>query len=168
MQHSPRVTCMSPLPTPTPPPLPLRTGLTSRPFHGFHNIRVLECTGRGLDAGVDVMSMVLFALARDRVVASVYTLKGQCSTSEASFASCRVDAGGDSRGTTLRALVTDLLEGQTRAYGCNVTSFRSGGRVEAVTWSLLVRIPGKRSEQPGSDSDSEYFIISPAEKIQTV
>ena len=125
--------CFSPLP-----------GLTSRPFQGFHNIRVLECTGSSLDSSVDVMSMVLYTIPQDKVLASVYTLKGECSTSDGNFASCVIDAA-DSKKTRLRALLTDLLEGETRVYGCNVTSFRSGGRVKIITWSLVVRLRGKHN-----------------------
>ena len=90
------------------------------------------------------MSMVLYTIPQDKVLASVYTLKGECSTSDGNFASCVIDAA-DSKKTTIKALLTDLLEGEMRVYGCNVTSFRSGGRVKIITWSLVLRISGKHN-----------------------
>ena len=74
-------------------------------------------------------------MREDLVVASANVAGQECSTSRA-FSSCTFHAE-DTRAARLRSLVTDWVEEEEgRVYGCNVTSYRTGGRVDTVTWML--------------------------------
>ena len=81
------------------------------------------------------MTMVLFAARSNELLAAANLKNQQCSTSKA-YVACHLDA--DSRKTSLRALVDDLAEGQSRVYGCNVSAFASGMRMESFSWSITV------------------------------
>ena len=82
------------------------------------------------------MTMVLFAARSNELLAAANLKNQQCSTST-SYVACHLDS--DSRKSQLRALVADLAEGQSRVYGCNVSAFVSGFRVQLYTWSITVR-----------------------------
>ena len=124
------------------------SGFTAGRFQGFDSITEMECSGGSLASDVDVLSLVIYDVHDDHVVASANVGKKECSTS-GSFSSCVFDPR-DSRRTKLRALVTDRWgekeeEEEWRVYGCNVTVFRTGGRVRTVTWMLRVE---RRSKSP--------------------
>lgn len=114
--------------------------MEAHPFHNLPRIQEVECTGTTLDADATVSSMILYD-SRDHIIASVNTLTGECTTGGA-FSSC-VLHNRDTRKTRLRTLVMDLEHGQSRTYGCEVTSFRSGERARISTWSLTVRAGSK-------------------------
>ena len=128
-------------------------GLEARPFQGLPRVQEVECSGRPLEPGSSVSSMVLYDQrdqGGERILASVNTLTGECTTGGA-FSACLLHGGpagagglgrggaGDSRLTRLRTLVLDLAPGDSRKYGCEVTSLRSGERSRISTWSLTVR-----------------------------
>lgn len=112
------------------------SGFTASSFRGFNTITEMECSGASLTSDVDVFSLVIYTVSDDHVMASANVGREECSTS-GSFSSCVFDPR-DSRRTRLRVLVTDLSEAERRVYGCNVTVFRTGGRVKTVTWMLRV------------------------------
>ena len=92
------------------------------------------------------MTLVIYSLPDDAVLASLHMLKRECSAMDGRFASCRIDAR-ESRRSGLRVLVLGLPEGEDVVYGCNVTTFRPEGRVTIFTWSVVVRVPaGKRTK----------------------
>ena len=111
-------------------------GMESRPFHNLPRIQQVECSGTSLDADTTVSSMILYD-SSETIIASVNTLTGECMT-QASFSSCLLHKA-DTRRTRLRTLAMDLEEGESRTYGCEVTSLRSGERAKIITWSLTVR-----------------------------
>ncbi|KAK7458974.1 hypothetical protein BaRGS_00039030, partial [Batillaria attramentaria] len=123
-------------------------GLTARQFQGFNNVIDLQCSGHILGSDIDVLTIVLYVVRNDQVVASANIGKRECSTS-GSFSSCVFDAV-DSRRTVLRTLVADLREAEWREYGCNVTSFKTGGRVKTTSWSLRVHVD--RKEDSGGET----------------
>lgn len=65
----------------------------------------------------------------------------ECLTSDV-FSSCLMN-DQDSRQAKLRFLLTDLAPGQSRAYGCNVTSVHHGRQARINTWVLIVEISSK-------------------------
>ena len=115
------------------------SGMSVKPFRGLHSLQELQCTGTTLSADSDLVYMVLFKQSSKDVLAFVNPRKGECSTSE-EYVSCAVD-DADTRKSTLRALISDVNEGESRAYGCNVTAIVSGGLLKTISWSLTVRHP---------------------------
>ncbi|KAK7490325.1 hypothetical protein BaRGS_00018486, partial [Batillaria attramentaria] len=113
-----------------------RTGLSYGSFQGFPDITQVECSGETLPADHDLFSIALYQVSDNRVLAFVNLRKRECSTSH-SYVACHID-DADSRKSKLRALVADLNEGESRAYGCNLTSLGSGGQAKLISWSLVV------------------------------
>lgn len=119
-------------------------GLTSRPFQGFTAIQSVECTGATLPGDWDLLSMVLYRVSSSELLAIANLRKRSCSTSQ-TFIACHIDES-DSRGSKIKALISDLTEGQSRAYGCNLTSLSSAGQSSIVSWSLVVTRPSKYTD----------------------
>ena len=111
-------------------------GLTSKSFQGFHNLREIQCSGESLPPDSDLMTMVLYAADSTGILAAANLRKQECSTSK-SYVACRIDAT-DTRKSKLKVLVDDLVEGEWRVYGCNVSAFVSGSRVQLYSWSITV------------------------------
>ncbi|XP_076457967.1 uncharacterized protein LOC143291754 isoform X11 [Babylonia areolata] len=116
----------------------LWAGFTAKAFHGYAPVTQIECTGGDLNPDLYVLSIVIYVVQDDHVLASANVGKEECSTSGA-FSSC-VFEGRDSRRTRVRTLVTRgmRVEEGWRVFGCNLTSFRTGGRVATVTLMLTV------------------------------
>ena len=117
------------------------SGLTSQPFQGFTAIQSVECTGATLPGDSDLLSMVLYQVSNSELLAIANLRKRSCSTSQ-TFIACHIDES-DSRRSKIKALISDLTEGQSRAYGCNLTSLSSVGQSSIVSWSLVVTRPSK-------------------------
>nr|KAG5701996.1 hypothetical protein BaRGS_015731 [Batillaria attramentaria] len=135
-----------------------RSGLITRSFRGLHNIQEVECSGEFLDPGTSVLSMSLYLVRNDTVLASVNVATGACLTagyfssctidaadSRGSFSSCRIDEA-NSRRTRLAALVVDLEYGEERVYGCNVSVVESGTRMVSFSWRVTVKRVSARGE----------------------
>ena len=82
------------------------------------------------------MTMVLYAADSTGILAAANLRKQECSTSK-SYVACRIDAT-DTRKSKLKVLVDDLVEGESRVYGCNVSAFVSGMRAQLYSWSITV------------------------------
>ena len=121
------------------PPLPDCAGLRVRGFQGIPNVQQVECSGETLSPDTTVFSVLLYLQRKANVVASANLNSGECTTS-ASFSSCLLDPG-NSRRSTVRTLVKDLREGESRLYGCEVVTLMSGSLIRSriVHWSLVVR-----------------------------
>ena len=121
-------------------PLNLLTslGLTSKPFYGLANTQEVECSGRTLDSATSLLSLSLFSLHDDRVLASANIATKACLTS-GYFSSCLFHQS-DTRQSKLRTVVgvQDLADGEEKWIGCNVTAFVSGGRSMIYSWKLAV------------------------------
>ncbi|KAK7490329.1 hypothetical protein BaRGS_00018490, partial [Batillaria attramentaria] len=111
-------------------------GLTSKLFRGFHNVQEIECSGAPLPTGSSLYALVLFEKSSDKVLSLADFSKKQCTTSE-NFVSCNMDET-DFKKSTLRALVVNLAEGESRVYGCNASILTPGGRFSVISWSLTV------------------------------
>nr|KAG5701998.1 hypothetical protein BaRGS_015733 [Batillaria attramentaria] len=105
-------------------------------FEGIPSIVEVQCSAEKLDYNADVLAMSLFRLRDKKRLAFVSPKNKECTTT-ADFSSCEY-AEGNSRKTVLRTLVLDLAEGESRSYGCNVTSLNSDKQVVSTEWSLAV------------------------------
>lgn len=112
------------------------SGMLARPFRGISSIQEIECGGGNLEAEMIIMSLTIFILPANAILAHVSPFKGDCVTFS-EFSSCVIDTG-DTRRSKLRVLVPDLDEGETRKYGCNCTTLGSFGKTDTFTWSVLV------------------------------
>ena len=113
-------------------------GMTVRIFEHIDGILEVECNAQKLDFSADVLTMTLFRRqsTETSLMAFVSPKTSECTTAEA-FSSCIVD-GGSSRNTRLKTLVLDLRVGESRVFGCNVTSLDSQKRLVTTSWSLVV------------------------------
>ena len=110
------------------------TGMVLKPFYGASTIHQLECSGDTLDAGKDLLTLVLYEARTNVIMAYVNTYKDECLTWDR-FSSCLVYAG-DSRRTRLRSLVP--AKTSPRTFGCNVT-VSEGGQTRWLSWTLVVK-----------------------------
>ena len=111
-------------------------------FQGFQDLTQIQCSGESLPLDADVMFVLLYEVTSRNVLATMTVSKGECTTSEA-YVSCDM-LDGDSRKSSLCALISDLAEGQSRVYGCNLTALISRSSVRTFSWSITVyHIPRK-------------------------
>ena len=96
------------------------------------------------------MFVLLYEVTSRKILATMNVNKKECTTSE-DYVSCDV-VDGDSRKSSLSALISDLAEGQSRVYGCNLTALMSRSSVQTFSWSITVQhIPRKLQWRPFSD-----------------
>ena len=114
-------------------------GLSSRPFQGFDDIQEIRCSGETLPQDTDVIVVLLYEVSggSSSLLGTMNVNKGDCTTSD-DYASCYV-SDGDSRQSSLSVLISDLAEGQSRVYGCNVTALLSRIHTRVYSWSVTVR-----------------------------
>ena len=110
--------------------------MSSKSFQGFGELRELQCSGETLPQDSDLMAMVLFEATSNNILAVANLRKMECSTSN-TYVACHLD-DTDIRKSRLKVLIDDLAEGQSRVYGCNVSAFASGIRMESFSWSVTV------------------------------
>lgn len=106
-------------------------------FRGISLIQEVICSGSHLDAEVEVISLKLYRVSDNSVLAFVSHVSNECKTF-GEFSSCVVDST-DTRRTKLRVLVPDLAEGEMEQLGCTVlvTRLKSLSN-EQFTWKLSV------------------------------
>ena len=112
-------------------------GLSSRSFQGFTDIQEIQCLGDSLPPESDVVLMLLYEKANGKILAAMNMRKHECSTQE-EYTSCDM-VDSDPSKSRLRALITDLAEGQSRVYGCNISVLISGIRMESFSWTITLR-----------------------------
>lgn len=112
-----------------------------RDYRGLDSIQEVECSGGNVEAEVKLLSLKLFRVSDNMVLAHASLLNNQCLT-YGEFASCTIDTS-DFRKSVLRVLVTDLEEGESRTYGCNAASLRGIDDMQKFSWTLSVT---RRSE----------------------
>ena len=110
--------------------------MTVRDFLGFPSLQEVECSGGSLKAEVDLMSLKLFRITDNTVLAITNPVKNTCKTFS-EYTSCSLNMG-DTRKSLVRTLVTDLEEGETTRLGCNVTAFHEDGHAQMYSWSISV------------------------------
>lgn len=100
------------------------------------------CTGQLLDPNVQLLSLKLFKLPGNVLLASANIMKHSCVTF-GDYVSCYVDSENTHR-SSVKTLVVDLEEGESRSYGCNVTTMNSLGYTKALTWTTFVTRKSKK------------------------
>ncbi|XP_025101744.1 uncharacterized protein LOC112568586 isoform X30 [Pomacea canaliculata] len=82
--------------------------------------------------------MTLFCYHRNgnQVLASWVVKGNECSTS-LEYSACVVDRS-DYRHTRLVSIIPDMIDGESRLYGCNITGYRAA-QLHFVSWSLRVQ-----------------------------
>ncbi|KAL8615876.1 hypothetical protein ACOMHN_058943 [Nucella lapillus] len=113
-----------------------RQSMAVKDFQNFPSLQEVECSGRNLLPEVDFLSFVLYKVSDSSVLATLKTLKNECTTLK-DYSSCTIHLG-DSRLSVVRSLVTDLREGETTLIGCNVTSVLKNGHPRVFTWTVFV------------------------------
>ena len=128
--------------------------MTTTAFEGVPSILTLSCSGRVLPPDTKLMALVLFTVNRhdvhhshrnedndndndNNIVASMDLIDEECYTSD-SFSSCDIKKR-DSKRSSVNTLVLGLREEETRRFGCEVSSRRTGGRTQVYSWYLDVR-----------------------------
>ncbi|KAK7089883.1 uncharacterized protein [Littorina saxatilis] len=112
-----------------------KQGMKTRAFEGHSHITEVECSGEVLDSATDLLTMVLYNKADKRVLATANLKKQECATSD-QFAACIINEN-DSKRSRLKTLVLDLAEEELRHFGCNLTTFSTGGKTQIFTWSIF-------------------------------
>ena len=112
-------------------------GMAVGDFLSFPSLQEVECTGKSLQEEVDFLSLTLFRVSDNSVIATLKTSKNTCSTFS-EFSSCAIDLG-DSRKSAVRTLVADLEEGERTTLGCNVTSVLKNGHARMYSWFIHVQ-----------------------------
>lgn len=115
------------------------TGLRARPFPPVPWIVEIECSGRTLDADVDVLSMSLYDKDANEVLATLNLKTGDCTTTRR-FSSCTRSQRG-SHDSRISILFADIAGDATKSVGCDVTTLRSGERPSITSWFLSVTPP---------------------------
>ena len=115
----------------------LISGMSVRNFKGFSSLQEVECWGGHLKTEVKLVSLKLYTISDNSVLAYLNTLTHECITHGA-YSSCSIDTV-TSRRSRLKVLVADLAEGESRGYGCKASSFRSGEEPKTDTWSIVIR-----------------------------
>ncbi|KAK7488910.1 hypothetical protein BaRGS_00019867, partial [Batillaria attramentaria] len=110
--------------------------LTVRNFRGIPSLKEVECSGENLTAGLKVFSLAMFKLPEKSLLAYVNHMDNECSTF-GDFVSCTIDRS-DSRKSRLRTLASELVEGESKVYGCNVSIANSQGHIHLSTWTIPV------------------------------
>lgn len=123
---------------------PLIAGMSARDFRGIPSVQEVECTGGALEAEVHLLTLKLFRVADDVMLASLNHFTGDCVTS-GEFSSCVLDRV-DTKRSRLRTLVADLDEEETRRYGCVVGVLRNTDLAK-FTWTVDVKRNSKISEK---------------------
>ena len=108
--------------------------MRTRPFQGHSHITEVECSGERLDSDTDLLTMVLYHVPDKRVLATANLKSRECSTSD-QFSSCMIN-DRDSHSTRLRTLILDMAEHELRHFGCNLTTFRTDGTTDIISWSI--------------------------------
>ena len=112
------------------------TGLTFRDFKGIPSLKEVVCSGELLQPEVKLISLKLYRELDQHVLASLNVLMNNCVTF-GDYASCYLNLNNTHR-SRLRILVFDLEEGESRKYGCTVTTVNSLGDAMAADWKVLV------------------------------
>lgn len=111
--------------------------MTSRDFRGIPSIQEVECWGGHLNPEVKLISLQLFKLPESTVLASLNVITDNCLTF-IEYSSCTIHPANTHR-STLRMLVHDLAEGDSREYGCTANTVNQLGNSIYEHWKLALR-----------------------------
>ena len=132
------------------------SGMTVQDFRGFPSLQEVECFGGSLRAEVKVLSLKIFRSLDGSILAYANPLTNECIT-YLEFSSCVIDAS-DTRNTRVRILVSDLEQGQSRRYGCEIISFKSGQGTNTSVSYIVVRRKGRSAARLGANYRQIVFV----------
>ena len=112
------------------------SGMTSRNFKGFPSLKEVQCSGRSLKPEVKLLSLQLYKLPEEEMLASLNVFSNTCVTM-GDYSSCVVNTS-DTHVSTLRTLVTDMREGERRQYKCTANAVDSYGLPKFLTWTTVI------------------------------
>ena len=115
--------------------------LSTRDFRGFPSLQEVECWGGYLQPEVKLLSLAIFPSDSGTVLAYANPYTNECITFT-DYSSCYIDTS-DTKQSRLRVLVSDLTEGHSRRYGCNITTFKSVGHTKTSTMYIAVERKSK-------------------------
>ena len=124
--------------------------MTVRHFKGFHSLQEVVCSAGTLRPEVKVLSLKMFTLPENSVLATANPVMKECVTFR-EYSSCSVD-GSDTRKSEVRVLVSDMDEGEIRRFGCRVNSFDSLGDTISTAWSVTVERRSKYTPENKLDN----------------
>ena len=107
-----------------------------REFQGIPSIQEVECLGRNLGADVKLISLMMFTVPDNRIIASLNVMANTCLT-HTEYSSCFIDTD-NTRGSRLRVLEHQLVGGESKEYGCEVNTVNPRGKTKSTTWSVSV------------------------------
>ena len=110
--------------------------MLSRDFKDIPSLKEVECWGANLNPDVKLLSLKLYQVTDNSVLASLNVITNSCVTF-GDFSSCAIDTV-DTHKSRLRVLVADLQEGETRHFGCKANTLKPLGDSETLTWTLSV------------------------------
>jgi hypothetical protein len=116
--------------------MPFISGMTARVFRGLPSIQEVECWGGKLSSDVKLISLQLVQLPESTVLASLNVISNYCMTFS-EYSSCAIYEV-ETHKSTLRVLVHDLDEGESREYGCVVNTVNPLGNPVLKNWKLAV------------------------------
>ena len=107
-----------------------------RDFQGFPSIQEVECTGDSLRPEVKLISLMMYTVPENKVIASLNVMANNCLTHH-EYASCVVNTV-DTHRSRLSVLEHGLEAGERKVFGCEVNTVNARGKTNTTTWSLLV------------------------------
>ena len=114
----------------------VRAGMAVRNFKGFPSLQEVECWGRKVEPEAKLLSLRMYTTSDGSVLAYVNILTLECLTFS-EFSSCVLNST-DSHQSRLRVLVSDLEAGQSRDYGCEVSTLKSLEGAKTTLWTISV------------------------------
>ena len=112
--------------------------MTARDFLGFPSLQEVECSGKTLKTEVTYLSLTLYSVSDNSILAKLNTGDGTCKTF-AELASCELVESGDRRNSVVKTLVSDLGNGEKRSIGCNVTGVVDSGHPKVFSWIIYAK-----------------------------
>ena len=110
-------------------------------FHGFENLKEVQCSGITLPYEVKFLSLTLYRKydrKKDAIIGSLEIPENICKT-HGDYSSCII-IEGDRRSSKIKTLVSDLNGGERTTIGCNITAFFITGHDQVFigSWELEI------------------------------
>ena len=111
--------------------------MSTRDFNGIPSLQEVECSGQNLSQNVErLISISLFSVLTDKMFVYLDAYDKSCKTFE-NYSSCDVH-DSDTKLSSVKTLITDLIAGENMEIGCNVSTFEGMRHYKKYSWSVLV------------------------------
>ena len=115
----------------------LFTDLIVRNFKGHDSLREVECSGKGLNQDVDLLSLSIINKSNGKVFSTLLVFKNACFVTYA-FSSCIIDTQ-NTHLSRLKLLISAPLDGKNLMLVCECNVINLQGKTKAFSWTLIVR-----------------------------